>query len=259
MSVSSVIRRLLVAILSFSLGLSCYPASADTQTSLGDRSGEGSAAFTGLAQAPEANLFTGALGTRVAIQVPPGRNHMTPKLALDYSSSSGPSPYGYGWDLTIGRIERTTRWGVPRCDSDHFDEFVLILPGGVSAEMVHVGSNEYRPRIEQGYVSATFSPTANKWTARDATGITYTFGDDEDARLGTATGAPAELQHGDGSCDFTTAWALTKIRDPNGNTIDITWDPIDPQSNLLLPLLIEYGGHESGTPAHSTQSCFSGA
>lgn len=223
---------------------------ADTQTSLGDRSGEGSTAFTGLAQAPEANLFTGSLGTSIPIQVPPGRNHMTPKLSLGYSSSAGPSPYGFGWNLTVGQIERTTRWGVPRCDSDHFDEFVLILPGGGSSEMVHVGSNEYRPRVEQGYASATFSQSENKWTARDATGIIYTFGDNPDARLSTFIGAPAKQVYGDGSCDFTTAWALTKIQDPNGNTINITWDSIDPQSNQLLPLLIEYGGHTSGTPAH---------
>jgi hypothetical protein len=49
------------------------PARADTGSALGDRAGEGSTAFTGLAHAPEANLFTGALTTAVTIDVPPGR------------------------------------------------------------------------------------------------------------------------------------------------------------------------------------------
>lgn len=41
-------------------------AAADTGTAMGDRGGEGSTAFTGLAQAPEANLFTGASGTAIS-------------------------------------------------------------------------------------------------------------------------------------------------------------------------------------------------
>src|SRR5262245_907097 len=105
-------------------------AHADTTTSLGDHSGEGSTPFTGLAQAPEANLFTGALGTAIPIEVPPGRRNMTPQLALRYTSSAGPSPFGYGWDLPIGRIERSTSNGVPRCTGPHTDDFVLVLPSG---------------------------------------------------------------------------------------------------------------------------------
>lgn len=88
---------------------------AQTQNALGDRSGEGSTPFTALAGSPEANLFNGSVSTQIAIQLPPARKGMTPELALVYSSAAGPSPYGYGWSLPIGSIERSTKWGVPRC------------------------------------------------------------------------------------------------------------------------------------------------
>jgi hypothetical protein len=224
-------------------------AVADTGTSLGDRSGEGTTAFTGLAGSPEANLFTGALSTRISIMVPPGRKHMTPDVALEYSSSGGPSPYGYGWNLTLGQIERTTRWGVPHCDSEHFDEFVLTLPGGVAAELVSVsvGSNEYRPRVEQKYLAATFDPGNNYWVAYDAAGMEYTFGDVKEARLGTVDDPPVKVPNAaDGSCHFTTAWALTKIEDPTGNTLVVSYADKVLNGNQLLPEWIEYGGHSSG-------------
>ena len=66
-------RSTALVTLSFLAILVPRTARADTTTSLGRQSGEGSTPFTGLAEAPEANLFTGALTTKVPIRVPPGR------------------------------------------------------------------------------------------------------------------------------------------------------------------------------------------
>jgi Salmonella virulence plasmid 65kDa B protein len=215
-------------------------ANADTGTSLGDRNGEGSTQFTGLAQAPEANLFTGALSTSIPIEVPPGRKGMTPELALRYSSSGGPSPYGYGWDLPIGRIERGTKHGVPRC-SGNDDEFVLILPG-TAAELVNEpGTNYYRPRIEQSYVRAEKFEAENKWVVHDRSGIKYIFGDLYSARAGTDPNFFEMQDPTTGFCHFTTTWALTSVEDPNGNTIYISWFTV---ANVPLPLYIYYGGND---------------
>ena len=230
--------------------LAAAPAGADTGTALGDRGGEGSTPFTGLAQAPEANLFTGALHTAIPIEVPPGRRSMTPQLALQYSSSRGPGPFGFGWDVPIGRIERSTTWGAPRCTGPHTDDFALVLPTGAS-ELVREapGSNYYRPAVEQAYVRAEKFQSQNYWVVYDRSGLKYTFGDVDSARLGNSAPLAFLSQAADGTCRLTTAWALTRIEDPNGNTIDATWSKV---FNVLYPATVRYGGSAlPGGPQHA--------
>ncbi len=220
-------------------------ASADTNTSLGDRSGEGATPFTGLAQSPEANLFTGALTTQIPIKVPPGRKGMTPQLALRYSSAGGPSAFGHGWDLPIGRIDRSTKWGVPRCTGDHTNDFVLLLPSGAASELVEdpPGSNLYRPVVEEAWLEAEFEPTSNSWTVRDRAGLRYTFGDHSSARVSTAPDGPALALNPDGSCAITSSWMLTHIEDTNRNAIDVEWLNTE---NVAMPSRVHYGGNTNG-------------
>ncbi len=224
------------------------PALGDTNTTLGDRSGEGSTPFIGLAQAPEANLFTGALATSIPIQVPPGRKNVTPKLALGYSSSGGPSPYGYGWDLPLGRIERSTKWGTPRCTGPHTDDFVLVLPDS-TAELVNdpPGSNFYRPAIEQSWIQAEKIEGQNEWIVHDRSGMKYVFGGT--AVVGTDTSAFMTMD-ADGYCRFTSAWGLTHVEDPNGNSMDITYRlDLLAASNVLYPWTVSYGGNRTADPS----------
>jgi len=216
-------------------------ALGDTTSSMGDRSGEGSTPFTGLAQAPEANLFTGAATTSLSIQVPPGRKNMTPQLALSYSSAAGPSPFGFGWDLPFGRIERSTKFGVPRCLGEHVNEYVAMMPSG-SFELHPVGGMTWawQPKHEDGYLRAQMilqSGVLSHWEVYDAAGMKYVFGEVSSARL-------TAVQEG---CSFTTAWALTRIEDPNGNTISITWDN---SGNVLYPTDLDYGGNPAQGLAH---------
>ncbi len=217
-------------------------AGGDTGTTLGDRSGEGSTPFTSLAHSPEANLFSGSLTTKIPIKVPPGRKGMTPNLALQYSSSAGASIYGYGWNLPIGRINRSTKWGVPRCTGDHTDDFVILLPGGGSMELVRTTGDVFRPVVESTFLEATFDESANVWTVRDRAGIRYTFGDERNAKVSSYPDGPALQQNPDGSCDLTSSWMLTRSQDTHGNSIEIEWDNIGyPQ-----PRNIYYGGNDNG-------------
>ena len=222
------------------MAVSTLPASADTTTSLGDGSGEGSTPFTGLAQSPEANLFTGASSTRIPIEVPPGRGQMTPQLALEYSSNAGPSLFGYGWDLPLGRIERSTKFGVPGCTGPHTDDFVLTLPGGITAELVNdpPNSNYYRPKVEQAYLRAEKFESLNKWEVYDRAGNKYTFGEGSWDRVGS--GSAFMTLNPDGTCLMTTTWALNHIEDPNGNELDIMYVRIN---NVLYPFYVWWGGH----------------
>ncbi len=221
---------------------------ADTGSSLGDRGGEGSTAFTGIAQAPEANLFTGALTTAIPIEVPPGRGSLTPQLALRYAGGAGAGPFGHGWDLPLGRVERSSTWGTPRCTGSHTDDFVLVLPDGAS-ELVREtpGSAFYRPKIEQAWLRAERKQSQNQWVVTDRAGRTYTFGDGDAARVGNSTPPTFMAQDADGTCRLTAVWALTRVEDPNGNVIDIAWSKI---LNTLYPATVRWGANPAAGIAH---------
>lgn len=218
---------------------------ADTSSSLGDRFGEGSTPFTGLAKAPEANLFTGSLGTSVPIQIPPGRKNVTPQLALQYTSPGAPGPFGYGWDLPIGRIERSTKWGVPRCNGPHIDDFVLVLPtGAVELVQESPGGNTFRGKIEESYLKAERFPAQNRWEVSDRAGLKYYFSANGSASSVLANTTPPEFMN-QATCAFTTAWALNWVVDGNDNMVLFTWTKI---LNVLYPNIIYYGGNFGAFP-----------
>ncbi|HMA46877.1 MAG TPA: SpvB/TcaC N-terminal domain-containing protein, partial [Frankiaceae bacterium] len=236
-----------LVVLLASLVFTAALAHADTGSSLGDHDGEGSTAFTGLAQAPEANLFTGSLTTGIALEVPPGRGGMTPQIALQYSSGGGPGPFGHGWDLPLGRIERSSAWGTPRCTGAHTDDFVLVLPTG-AAELVREssGSPYFRPKVEEAWIRAEQRAAENQWVVVDRSGRTYTFGDVDSARVATSTPATLMSQSG-GRCDFTAVWALTRVEDPNGNRMEIAWSKI---FNTLYPVTVRWGANAAAGVPH---------
>ena len=88
--------------------------------------------FSGLASAQEEPVFiqkdfqpafqnviplnisnTGAATYSIPIIVPPGRGGIAmPDLALVYNSQQKNGWVGVGWDLEVGSIQRSTKWGV---------------------------------------------------------------------------------------------------------------------------------------------------
>ncbi|WP_041245297.1 SpvB/TcaC N-terminal domain-containing protein [Geotalea uraniireducens] len=58
------------------------------------------------------DLFTGTMNYAIPIKAPPGRNGMSPNIALTYRSSNGNGPIGMGWEIEMGAIQRSTRGGV---------------------------------------------------------------------------------------------------------------------------------------------------
>lgn len=239
--------------------------------------GEGSSQFTGLSTAPEANLFAGSMGTSVPIVIPPGRKNATPDLKLAYSSGGGSGPFGYGWNVPLGTIERSTKHGRPRCiytdpEFNHTRDFVLSLSGG-QIEMVYEGPVSpsqldiirYTAKVDEGYVEAIAdtseqSPTFNTWTVFDRGGMIYRFSTDRlgntfpDARVFNIDDV---FLDGDGivrDCEFTSIWALTQIEDPNGNTIDISYVK---EHNTLYPDEVRYGANPTaGVAEHPFKVTF---
>ncbi len=211
-------------------------AAAEGTRPFGSTTGDGSTVFTGLAQAPEANLFAGAAVTEIPILVPPGRQGLMPKLALQYSSSAGPGPYGYGWDLPLGRIHRSTKEGAIRCGAEH-NRFVLSLPSAtIECELDAAG--RCRARVEESFLRIDFDSSRNSWEVWDKSGVRYVFGDEQMARQ------PVFPRPG---CS-TFAWNLTHVEDLNGNYLHVAYDGSQ-NSHYRYPQQIVYGGNlRSGLP-----------
>jgi RHS repeat-associated protein len=208
------------------------PAGAGTAGPPGASTGDSGTPFVGLALAPEARLVTGAATTALPIDVPPGRGAMTPGLRLVYSSQGTPGPYGVGWDLPLGRIERSTRTGVPGYTDA--DEFLLLLPDG-GGDLVRLGGDAFALRIDDAHVDVHAVPGTNAWSLRDRSGRVYEFGGSPEARVGPD---PTRF-------DGTFAWHLTRVRDPNGNTIDLAWaQPAG--TGVAYPVQVAWGGNVVG-------------
>ena len=239
-----------VAVLHFVLALLIYPrVTLAVGAAQGSSTGDGSTPFTGLAQAPEANLFVGAATTSIPIEVPPGRRAITPKLALSYSSGGGASPYGYGWDLPLGRIQRSGKYGVPSCGA-HINDYVLALPGAnvecrLDAPLPANGPRECHPATIESYTKIQWiSP--NSWEVWDKSGTKYTFGSSK--RLGTdAAPANQPFDASNGQCEFTGVWPLERIEDAVGNYLTIGYNEglYSPSDGVLYPTTIKYGANSN--------------
>ena len=57
--------------------------------------------------------FSGAVNLSIPLFTPPGRKGAQPSLTLMYSSRNANGPFGWGWRMDIGYIERSTKEGVP--------------------------------------------------------------------------------------------------------------------------------------------------
>ncbi|RIL02171.1 MAG: hypothetical protein DCC71_16790 [Proteobacteria bacterium] len=212
-------------------------AYADTRTTRGDVSGEGLHPFASAMGSTGADLATGAMTMAIPLTIPPGRKNLTPELALVYSSDAGQSPFGYGWDLPLGRIERSTKYGAPNCDH-HTAEFVLNLDGA-SVELVAAGGDTYLARVDESYLEAKAFPGQNRWEVYDRAGNTYRFAlESSDSSARAFEGDDTFFQAS--PCAFTTLWMLRQVEDSNRNRIDIAYWKDD---NTFYPERIEYGGN----------------
>jgi hypothetical protein len=220
------------AALVISLVLAAEVARGDTSTSLGEGGGEGGGPFAGLLQAPETSLFTGGMTQIIPIQIPPGPKNATPDLKLVYSSAGGAAGLlGEGWTMPVGTIERSTKFGVTRClgdaTFDNTNDFILTLNGAVielSPAGTSGGDPVYKPRTDQSYLEAIRD--GNTWEVVERSGMKYSFGTTAPSRLWRNADVFSALNSGVSPfprCDYTAVWGLTRVEDPNGNRIDLTY------------------------------------
>ncbi len=183
--------------------------------------------FTSQSKAPNVDT-SGALVHRVPFDIPPGRNGLTPDLALVYNSQQlDDGIVGYGWSLSIPYIERINKTGVERLYLDN--NFTSSLGGELATTST---TNEYRHRFDDGsFTTYTFS--GNSWVAYDKKGTKYTFGATTTAQL-YATTTPSNVYR----------WMLEEIRDTNNNYITYQYMR-DNNTNQLYPYRILYTGNNT--------------
>lgn len=193
------------------LALACYvPDVLAMAPASGANTGDGSTLFTGLANAPEANLFVGAATIAVPIVVPASRG-ITPKLNLAYNSANAAlSAYGFGWDMPIGRIQRCAKRGVLSCDVDTYrNDFVVVLPDATIECTLNESDNRCYPRIEESFLRILYNPSQNSWTVWDKSGTRYDFGSNANERRGSDVTQDFVEATATESCKYTFSWELS--------------------------------------------------
>lgn len=161
------------------------------------------------APSPEPNniLHSGSLNKTIPIEVPPGRNGMTPDIQLQYDSYNKKNGrLGVGWDLNISFIQRSTKKGLDYNAHDFVygnQELVAVAVDEAS------GSGEYRAKIESEFAKFYYEP-ASGWRILFKDGKVHYFGLAQESRQGDA--------------DNVFRWYLSQIEDSNGNHIDYAYE-----------------------------------
>ena len=139
---------------------------------------------------------------RIPIDVPPGPGGLAPGLALTYSSRGGDGPYGLGWELALGEIRCSFRFGVPdytNCPKYELNGQLLVRDGATQSYHTFV---ETFARIE-------YLPSLQSWQVTSPDGTIRRYGVAADARVPAGSGI--------------ARWLLSEIEDAFGNRIFFTY------------------------------------
>ncbi len=170
---------------------------------------------------------SGALTYSYPLTIPDGRNGMSPKLALSYNSQNNDTGwFGYGWNISIPYIERTTKNGTDKMYTSPV--FVSSLHG----ELISTNGSSYVQKIDDGsYAQYTFS--GNTWQMTDRDGTTYYFGTLDSSRIS------------DASSTKIGRWYINEVRDKFGNGIIYNYTK---DSGTVYPSTISYTEHALAHP-----------
>jgi hypothetical protein len=195
--------------------------------------GQGASLSPLLSESFQTDLATGSATANIPIVVPPGRKNMQPSLAISYSSNNSNGVCGVGWGLTASSIQRSTKKGIPKYDNT--DTFDFASSGSIGdLVLIDAPNNEYRQKIETGFMKYVFDNSNYKWTVWDKAGTKYTFGSSTDSRIINSDGTK------------TFAWFLDRVTDVYGNTVIFTYTKDNGQIYLSK---VNYTANAVVTPA----------
>ena len=205
-------------------------------------------AAVGLTSGTPSVTSNGTAIYEIPLDLPPGTNGLTPSLSLRYSHTQGSGLFGVGWSLTglsgINRCNKTwAQDGAPKgatlavADAYCLDGNRLNLTSGTYG----TSGSTYRTEVESYARVEAVSTAGNgpeSWLVRRKDGLIYEYGNTTDSRIESVGSSTVRL------------WALNRIRDRVGNTIDILYDE-DTTNGSFKPDRILYTGNSTlgTTPA----------
>ncbi len=167
---------------------------------------------------------TGAMIYKYSINVPPGRNKMTPDVTLMYNSSNSvlDSVIGSGWSIDIPSIERINKTGSQELFSEDY------YSSSLSGELIALDSTNYRAKDELGDF-IKYEKSGSGWVVTSKDGTQYIFGANAQAR-----------QDDPNNSSHIYKWMLEEVRDTNDNYISYTYYK---DAGQIYPLQIVYTGN----------------
>lgn len=200
---------------------------------------------------------TGAAQISIPIVVSPGTAGMQPKLSINYSSQGGNGPLGVGFSLsglsTISRVGRTVaqdgvKGGVNFDANDRFaldGQRLIAINGADGAD-----GTEYRLEFDPtsrirsygivvGIESGLTGPA--RWVVETKAGLSIELAAYTQARrfvgnINPVTGIGTGVTYVSGPL----SWAITKITDSAGNSIEFTYDAVRTTHAEVLLTKIAY-------------------
>jgi len=190
----------------------------------------------------------GAASYSIPLWTPPARMDIGPRLSLTYSSRAGRGLAGFGWNLSGFGVSRITRCNknlaldgdATPIGFDADDAFCLdgqrLLPTGeprVGGALPFAPENDPFTRV---FIDS--KQTAFHVYLRD--GRILDYGTTLNSRhhgpravwAPTPGGTPTNPN---GATDFTYAWALSSLRDPSGNRMDVQYEAFTDDTEALAP------------------------
>ena len=184
-------------------------------------------------------LWPGAATYSIPLEVPQGRNGLTPQISLSYNShstSQRPTITGTAWQLSQNYIFRDTNFNFEGAENDKFN---LVL-NGETHELVYVpAENRYHTKKETflHITKTTGAPNQKSeyWQIKTPDGTTYRFGYNPDSELVSNT------------YDYVVKWSLDLIKDTHNNEIYYTYteNPTANDLGAVYPSKIEYNNEKS--------------
>lgn len=194
----------------------------------------------------------GSANVQIPLRIASGRSGMVPSLALAYNSSAGNGVVGIGWSLSTGFPQSITRGrsilardsevrGITFTATDKFylDGKRLVCVTGTNG----VPGSTYRTEVDS-FVTVTATGAAGvieTFTVVDKSATRMVFGKLEGSTDGYQVGSLRRAPYGADSLAY--AFALKRVTDVIGNTVDFSYDFIGDGEYVLKE--ISYTGNPS--------------